>query len=992
MFEARKCVRSGVVVAYRNQTIEGGRKMNPKPKTALLTDAQRKSARFAMKKTNVALAVAGACGALALAASASLAFAQEAERITVTGSSISRASAEGALPVQVLSRQDIERMGATTAQDLVSSIASVFGGTVAANTVGNPGKSGSTANLRALGAQYTLVLLNGRRVADFGFGEKQVVDLNSIPLAAVSRVEVLKDGASSIYGSDAVAGVINFILKEDFQGAEVSLRTSSTSHPGGDGSAVGGVFGFGDLRKDRFNFMLSASQDDTKAVRASDRPFAKTGFRPDLGVMNISSYNGIPNASFTDTRGNSWRNINPARAQGCNAPGMAMVNIGSPTACYFDFAPFIDLVPKQRDQNVVARAVFQVAESHKAYAEYMLSSAEITATYTPGPYTNPFAYPGGGAFYPTSITLPKGMTLPAGTKMPDGSTLAASTVLAADMAVTPTGPITGRWRTVAAGSHRLVTDNDASRLVVGLKGMVANWDYDLAYTDATYKGSAKAGGGYHTYAKLAPLVNSGVINVFGAQTAASQAALDSALFSGTLEDTRSKSQTSEVKLSKDIMQLVNGPLAVALGASYRKETIAQNSNPAFASGDVVGEESVPSVSGGRNISSLYGEAVIPFAKDFEAQLSGRYDKYSSSYSSFDNFSPKVGIRFQPSKELLVRGSATTGFRAPSIYQSMKGVSEGGASPPIFTDPIRCPKGVPINNTVDVAFECSTVMETTSGNVALKPEKSEQFSLGLVFAPTSNLSVSVDYWDIKIDDAITQLSDHTVMNDPTRYANYIYRYNPADYPRGYTNNCSNGVVANACGKLIPGSQNPNYPIAYVYLPLVNASKFFAAGLDLNAQYKYKVNGWGTLGVALDGTLLTKHGYQYVNTTSVSDVGKYKDFGAAPKWRHLLTASFAGANYGASLTQNYTAGYEDFTDPGSVDGTTYPLVRKVSSWVTYDLLLTYRPTKLIDIGFGIKNLTDVDPPSSRVLGNIQSGYDATYATPVGRMAYLTGKIRF
>lgn len=964
--------------------------MNLKPKTALLADVQTKSARFAMKQTSIALAVIRACGALALAASASLTFAQETGRITVTGSSISRASAEGALPVQTLSRQDIERTGATTAQDLVSSIASVFGGTVAASSIGAPGKSGSTANLRALGAQYTLVLLNGRRVADFGFGDKQVVDLNSIPLAAVSRVEVLKDGASSIYGSDAVAGVINFILKEDFQGAEVNLRTSNSSHPGGNGSAIGGVFGIGDLQKDKYNFMLSVSQNDTKAVRAADRPYASTGVRPDLGVMNISSFTTTPNASFKDTLGNSWTNINPNRAQGCNAKGL--VNIGDPTRCFVDFAPFIDLVPKQRDQNVVARATFQVAPSQKAYAEYMFSNAEITTAYTPGPYTNPMSYPVGGPFYPASITLPKGMTLPKGTKMPDGSTLAAATVLAADMAVTPASALTGRWRTVALGSDVLITDNDASRLVVGLKGIVASWDYDIAYTNATFKGAAKAGSGYATYAKLAPLVNAGAINVFGAQTTASQATLDSAVFSGTLVDSTSKSDTIDLKLSKDIMQLVNGPLGVAFGASYRKESLAQRTDPSVASGDVVGLAAIPWAAGDRKISSLYGEALIPFAKGFEAQLSGRYDSYSSSVSSFGNFSPKVGIRFQPSNQFLVRGSATTGFRAPSIYQSMKGIVEGATSPPIFTDPIRCPNKVPINTTVDTALECQTIYENTAGNAALKPEKSEQFSLGLVFSPTSNLSASVDYWDIKVKDAIFQLPDVTVMNDPTKYASYIYRYNPADYPKGYTHNCASGINPNGCGKLMPGSQNPNYPIAFIYLPLINASTFFAAGLDLNAQYKYKMEGWGTLGIALDGTVLTKHGYQYVNGPSVSDVGKYKDYGVAPKWRHLLTVSFTGAKYGIALSQNYTSGYEDYTDGASVNATSYPLVRDVSSWVTYNLLLNYRPTKNIDVSLGVNNLTDVDPPSSRITGNIMTGYNPAYSNPFGRMVYLTGKMSF
>lgn len=207
---------------------------------------------------------------LALAASSALAQeAQKLERIEITGSSIRRVDAESALPVSVISRADIDRTGVTNAQDLIQLIPSMFGGGVVALNVGSTGNA-STAALRGLSAKYTLVLLNGRRVANYAFGNSPV-DLNSIPLSAVERVEVLRDGASAVYGADAVAGVVNFILRKDFKGLEANFSATQPQKAGGDSRTVTITGGYGDLASDRFNVLLSGNREESDVLKARIR-------------------------------------------------------------------------------------------------------------------------------------------------------------------------------------------------------------------------------------------------------------------------------------------------------------------------------------------------------------------------------------------------------------------------------------------------------------------------------------------------------------------------------------------------------------------------------------------------------------------------------------------------------------------------------------------------------------------------------------------------
>lgn len=889
--------------------------------------------------------------------------AETTQRVEVTGSSIKRVAAESALPVTVIKREDIARTGATTAQDLVNLIPSNFGGTVAAQGIGATGVA-STANLRSLGSQYTLVLLNGRRLANYAFGDNPV-DLNSIPLAAIERIEVLRDGASAIYGADAVAGVINFILRKDFQGVEVSAYKTFVNHSGGGNtesfSFTGGI---GDLSTQGFNFLLTAGRENDQSLRARDREFAATALRPDLGINKASPRNGIPNIAFKDSNGNSYSGVNPLRFGGCNSAEFALV-IRDAKGCGTDYVKFIDLLPKATHDNIVARGVFQANVDNQIYLEGVKTQDDSRATYSPAPYTRSLRYPVTGRFYPTSITLPDGTQ------------------------VTPVSPITGTWRTVAGGGRTDLTTINNERFTLGAKGTLFGWDYDTAVIRSINEGAISFGPGKFSFSKLTPLVNAGAINIFGSQDATSLALLNSALLTGQENVATSKTSEIDFRASKELMAMTYGSLGFAIGGNVRKETLDQKSFDAQLTGDEVGGAGpIPSLSGGRKVYGVFTELTIPVYKGLEVDLAGRYDKYKNDTGTeFSNFSPKIAARFQPTKDLLFRASAGRGYRAPTLYQNLRPNTSGNNTNSNFSDPIRCPGGVPItgvqNVVGDAQDECNVQQPTAlGGNPDLQPEKSTQFSLGMVFQVTNNFSFGIDYFDVKVKNAIQQQSENTIFGDPVKNVANFYRYDP----NGAFDRFGNPVV------VYKGSVDPNLPLAYVLLPYVNTGKFFAAGFDVNLSYKQNFASYGKFGANLDATIFTKHGYQYEGSPEVSDLGNYKDFGPTPRYRHALTFTYANGPWNGSLTHNYTASYKDFTNPASVGNVNYPAERDVAKYQTVDGQIGYGGFKGTNLVFGVKNLFDQDPPASRTEANFQTGYDATFTNPLGRMYYVRGTYKF
>ena len=357
--------------------------------------------------------VAGAAVGVATTVAAQTAAPQKVERIEVTGSNIKRIDGESALPITIYRREDIEKTGVTNAADLLDKLQLNSGAAVnISNGVGDgltPGFAG--ASLRGLGPNNTLVLLNGRRLANYAF-QGAAVDVNSIPLAAIERVEILKDGASAVYGTDAIGGVINFILRKDYQGVEGSYYKTKVDRGGGDNEKYTLTAGYGNLSSDRFNVLISLDKEKSDAVAAKQRNFAKTGLRPDLDQVKTSGNAYPANIRFGPGRGN------PTAATGCLPDkGSYFILEQSNRNCRYDFTSALEIYPPVDRQGVVARGTMQLNGENQAYGEYTYSKNKATYASSETPINDfsangdrPIIFPATSKWYPAPYRRPDGST------------------------------------------------------------------------------------------------------------------------------------------------------------------------------------------------------------------------------------------------------------------------------------------------------------------------------------------------------------------------------------------------------------------------------------------------------------------------------------------------------------------------------------------------------------------------------------------------------
>ena len=303
--------------------------------------------------------------------------AQEApiQRVEITGSSIKRIAKEGALPVQTLTSADIAKTGAKSVEDLVQALPAMQGFIAASESVNGGGGGVQTASIHNIGTGYTLVLLNGRRMASYNSGSG--VNLASIPLAAVERVEILTDGASALYGSDAIAGVVNFILKKNQQDFNIDGTYSAPEKSGGKSSKFSMSKGFGDLENDGYNVLLSYAHDEQKELNAADRDFAKTGLvRFSEGGKQYSMYQLAVNTApasvtlnFKDkTRDPLTFSPNYLRDGKC-APNTAYIGTATDKSCWFDYSGTVQLIPESKRDSFFASGNLKLNADTKLFAE-----------------------------------------------------------------------------------------------------------------------------------------------------------------------------------------------------------------------------------------------------------------------------------------------------------------------------------------------------------------------------------------------------------------------------------------------------------------------------------------------------------------------------------------------------------------------------------------------------------------------------------------------
>ncbi|GAB3403380.1 TonB-dependent receptor [Massilia agilis] len=888
----------------------------------------------------------------ALSLIAQQAHAQEEEqkiaRVEITGSSIKRIDSETALPVQRITREDIEKMGATTAAELVRNISAntaplTDGPSISDGTSGQRGLN--AANMRGIGASSTLVLLNGRRLANFAApGDNAGVDLNNIPAGAIQRVEVLKDGASAIYGTDAIGGVINFITRKDYTGVDLAASAAGTQH-GGAGKRTASISaGTGDLARDRFNVFGVLDVQQLDALRSGQRSFiAERPLATTLPAqMSSNTYPANIDMSTAQRKaliaagvlpaGATANRINPSSPD-CNPPATvyAAKGPGGALGCSYDYMEDTEIYPDSRKVGFIGRATFQLDADNQLFAELVQSEAKTRYVLSPNPTRV--------RNFPVSLLPEK-----------------YRTVLSAPGLPTTVSGL--RYRMTEAGNRSNEVTSTGQRLVLGATGTLSGWDYDAALSRAENRATDKYVNGYFLFDKFDAGIRSGVINPFGPSSQAGKDLFAAIRVNDEARKAKGVSTSIDGKMSRSLMALEGGDLALAIGGELRRESQKFTPSELLKSNNLGGDRDstlpvgtlldVETADASRNVRSVFTEVNAPFTKELEMQFALRYDSYSEVGSTTN---PKLGLRWQPHKALLVRASAGTGFRAPSL-SDLKRPTIYGTAAGFLTDP-QCVKQ---EGSIDLCTDQWPVERRSNPN--LKPEKSQQFTLGAVFELGKRTNVSVDYWNIQKKDVISTLGEQVITE------------NPAAYNGKYIQRDSDGFISN------------------ILLMKENQGRLKTSGIDLGGEWRSERGAWGRFGVNLSGTWVLKYDRQFGPQEPYrSNLGVFLNDQVIQKWRHRVNFEWDSGPFSLTLANQYSSGYTDQNT--TYDPYTDQLLapNRVKAYSLWDLTGSWAITRQLKLRAGVLNLADTNPPFSNQAYFFLAGYDPSYTDPRGRSGFVS-----
>jgi iron complex outermembrane receptor protein len=876
------------------------------------------------------------------------------EEVVVTGTRI-RTTDQGALPVQTITQEQILRSGAANPEQFLQTLSiAVQGNTnnVAATGSGSTTGGVSSVSLRGLGSQRTLVLLNGQRLAAGGIiTDSNSVDVNGIPLAALEKVDVLKDSASAIYGSDAIAGVVNFIVRDNYQGAEVSAYGGGTTDGGGSITRANGIVGFGNLTADRFNVLFAASYAKEHPLDGWQRDFAASGVNVAAG-NSATSGNTFP-ANFVAADG-SFGTHNPL-AGNC-APSISDPLIDPTGRCRYDPSPSVTLLPAAERYNVYTGAHFALSDNLQLYGTASYTQNRQEYVIQPVPLSDQFSIPAnnpiaGQAPYSCGPGCATATILLA----PGSPFYPASFVQSISGGPTPVLDI--RYRSWLTGNRDWTDTSRQPRVTFGLKGSAGEWSYSGDFVYSQTQLTEHDNWGYPLYSKLMPLLNSGQVNFFGPNDPAITAAAQATNFIGDAYSTRATIAELGTTATGPVARLPAGPLELAVSASVRKEKFATDPSAEVQLDDIAGYgANFQTQDSQRNVYGAAVEAQVPILKTLNANAAARYDYYQGTGGKT---TPKIGLRWKPVDAVLVRGSYGQGFRAPSLTDLHQPQGLGTTAAGI-SDPARCP-------TSGSSIDCNTQFNTLiGGNLQLQPETSHTFTLGFIVEPMRNLSLGVDGFSIKLTNTIISGVDPTTM-----LAN----------PAVYGSRISRGAPTADC----PGCPGPILSIDQTNL---NFGETDVKGYDVDMRYRTDLTAAGKFSFSLVGSYFATYRIEQPDNSFLNVAGQVSPItngngGVIPRWHHYATVSWAKGSFELAASQNFQSSYADL--PSSVSGA----AREVASYSTLDLQAGYTASGHLKLALGARNALNKAPPYSNVGGQnyFQAGYDPGYADPRGRFVYGT-----
>ncbi|MFZ6751019.1 TonB-dependent receptor [Undibacterium sp. Ren11W] len=906
---------------------------------------------------SVRLALGVLAGSLFIA---SQAYAEEqVQRVEITGSSIKRISVEGALPVQRVSAETIARSGATNVAELMQSLPAMQGFTIAATAAGSNSGGNVNASIHDIGTGYTLVLLNGRRMAPQGSGS--AVNLNAIPLSAIERIEILTDGASALYGSDAIAGVINFIMKKNQQGGSIEGSFNAPQASGG-GKAwdVSASYGFGNLEENGYNVLASFRHDEQTQMKATDREFAKTAYIPFSKngtnyVYDRTSGATVPaNVSVTfnnkDTKPISF---SPYLKKNGVCPERNFVSLSNtPTTqnCAFDFASTVEIVPESKRDSLFTKGSLKVGNDVTLFADVAVSRYDLTARIAPN--TAPFTILKGSAYY-TDNVLP--WLTPA---------------QAAD-----TKAISGSYRTYDWGTRDSNTITDSTHLVVGGEADFAGWNISSGITLSKNSIDESYVGGYALTKEFKSMLANRSFDPFapiGKQSAETMALINGSLFNGSIRTASTTLKGIDAHASREIFDLNGGKASIGIGADYREYHYEQTPSAAALDGLIYNFNANPAYDMKRSNQGLFVELVAPVTKELELTGAVRYDSISSIKNGIENrdmgekqsaSTYKLSMRYQPTQAVLLRGSYGTGFKAPDMLDIGQPLVNAGFTASKYT----CPITNPDNCRPETMAQYN---EYSGGNEQLKPETSKQYTIGFRIEPVQNFSFGLDLWDVQMRNQVSAVSEQQAFADPVKFRELFTTYTE------------------------PATGNTYW--AFKSLS-VNIGKTHNRGIDWDMTGRQKFD-FGTLTGNINGTYLIKSDYTKPGTDN-EWTNSLNFFGVnnAVSFRNLFkfTGSLETGAFTNTLTVSYRNGYTDAE--ASVRNLSTNLNETlrldVPSYTTADWQGIYNLNKAVTIRAGVRNIFNTAPPLSlRASSGHQVGFDPRYADPTLRSFYMAGSYKF
>jgi len=971
------------------------------------------------------------------------------EEIVVVGSRIEGAKATAALPVTVVDAKQLDAMAASSGDDLFRAIPQM--GDVNYNSSYLPGSSNSargdigSVNLRNLGSGNTLVLLNGRRVVAHPTSQADgnslvptiTYNTNAIPTSGLKRLEVLRDGAAAIYGTDAVAGVVNTVLKDNFDGIDVEAQYGAAEGTHLKEYEFNGLFGH---NFERGNLTALVTYDKRSALRTSDQAYTASADK--RGLFTGTRFDG---AASLDGRGTvtPWGSFTAASAvrvgttlitssagafhvQPTTFPGSLVtvgngisIDDGAPATSgddrnlrYDGAASDLTVMPALKRLNVFVTGHYDVTDTITAFGEVGVYHAKTRAFQAPATTTSAQVI----TAPVTSYWNPFGPTTFNGVANPNR--LAGISAPATGLAVTLTS-----YDFVDAGKQQVDVTNDQNRFLAGLRGEALGWKWEsaLLYSQSKVKDvsdgisatAAQKQIGLSTADAYNPFNGGTVANPsVGDATPSSQAAIDAIRFKSKRESTSSLASW-DFRVSKaDLFALPGGDVGVAAGVEWRRETqhddrdahvdgtiTYTNSVTGIVYGsDMVGTSPSPDTKGSRKVSSAYIEFAvpvispemgIPLVRSVELQLAGRAEKYSDVGSVAK---PKVALAWDLVDGFRVRGSWAQGFKAPNLEQINATVVTRANT---RTDYVRCEADLRAGRITSFS-NCTrtlSVQAQRSGNPDLKPEDSETMGFGFVFEPKfipsqfGQFTMTTDYWRVKQKGIVGLFGEGNAL-----ILDYLQRVG------GQTN--TNVVRAAATADDIAAfagtGLTPVGTVLYVKDQYVNTLPQEARGIDIGLMWRKHGTPIGDFDLNVNGAHLIKF-YQQpspqiaalmaaraagtINAgTTITGGGSYIRQNSKPDWKWTAALSWSLDQFSAGVFTQYIS---DIDDTGLIDSAGAPWI--IDSQVTTNVYGQYEFTKgwaaNTRLKLGVRNVTNEAPPLS------SNGYLGTVYQPYGRYFYAS-----